>query len=121
MSESPGKLAWTRQTGVQSGTPHEGGKALWANHQAGKESSESGDPRGFWFTGLSDAAKSTITHGIEPELFNRGIRFYVLNGDNVRHGLNSGLEFSPQDRKKNIWRIVEGTNLSVDAGFIVLI
>jgi len=73
------------------------------------------------FTGLSDAAKSTIAHGIEPELFNRGIRFYGLNRDNVRHGLNSDLEFSPQDRKKNIRRIVEATNLSVDAGFIVLI
>jgi adenylylsulfate kinase len=75
----------------------------------------------LWFTGLSDAAESTIAHDIEPELFNRGIWSYVLNGDNVRHGLNSDLGFSPQDRKKNIRIIVEATNLSVDAGFIFLI
>jgi adenylylsulfate kinase len=72
------------------------------------------------FTGLIDAAKSTIAHGVEPEFFNRGMWSYGLNGDNFRHGLNSDLGFSPQDRKKFIRRIVEATNLSVDAGFIVL-
>jgi len=74
----------------------------------------------LWFTGLSAAGKSTIAYGIEQKLFNRGIRSYVLDGDNVRHGLNSDLGFSPQDRKENIRRIVEVTKLFVDAGFIVL-
>jgi adenylylsulfate kinase len=74
----------------------------------------------LWLTGLSAAGKSTIAYGIEQELFNRGIRSYVLDGDNVRHGLNSDLGFSPQDRKENIRRIVEVAKLFVDAGFIVL-
>ena len=74
----------------------------------------------LWFTGLSAAGKSTIAYGIEQKLFNRGIRSYVLDGDNVRHGLNSDLGFSPQDRKENIRRIAEVAKLFVDAGFIVL-
>ena len=74
----------------------------------------------LWLTGLSAAGKSTIAYEIEQKLFNRGIRSYVLDGDNVRHGLNSDLGFSPQDRKENIRRIVEVTKLFVDAGFIVL-
>ena len=74
----------------------------------------------MWFTGFSAAGKSTIAHGIEKKLFNRGIRSYVLDGDNVRHGINSDLGFSRQDRKENIRRIVEISRLFVDAGFIVL-
>jgi len=74
----------------------------------------------FWFTGLSASGKSTIAHAVEKELFDRGIRVYVLDGDNVRHGLNANLGFSPEDRKENIRRIAEVARLMVDAGLIVL-
>ncbi len=74
----------------------------------------------LWFTGLSAAGKSTIAHGVEKQLFNSGIRSYVLDGDNIRHGINADLGFSPEDRKENIRRIVEIAKLLVDAGLIVL-
>jgi adenylylsulfate kinase len=74
----------------------------------------------IWFTGLSAAGKSTIAHCVEKELFQRDIRTYVLDGDNVRHGLNSNLGFSREDRKENIRRIVELSKLLVDAGIVVL-
>jgi adenylylsulfate kinase len=73
-----------------------------------------------WFTGLSASGKSTIAHHIEKKLFQSGIRAYVFDGDNVRHGLNSDLGFSDYDRKENIRRIVEVARLFVDAGIVVL-
>ena len=73
-----------------------------------------------WFTGLPSSGKSTIAHLIEKELFNSGIRTYVLDGDNVRHGLNSNLGFSRDDRQENLRRIVELSKLMMDAGLIVL-
>ena len=72
-----------------------------------------------WFTGLSASGKSTIAHAVEKELHDRGIRTYVLDGDNVRHGLNSNLGFSPEDRKENIRRIGEVAKLMADAGIVV--
>ena len=72
-----------------------------------------------WFTGLSASGKSTIAHSVEKELHDRGIRTYVLDGDNVRHGLNSNLGFSPEDRKENIRRIGEVAKLMADAGIVV--
>ncbi len=74
----------------------------------------------IWFTGLSASGKSTIAHFIEKKLFNEGIRSYVFDGDNIRHGLNSNLGFSEQDRHENIRRIVEVAKLFVDAGIVVL-
>lgn len=74
----------------------------------------------LWFTGFSGAGKSTIAHGVEKELFKRGVRSYVLDGDNVRHGISSDLGFSREDRRENIRRIVEISKLFVDAGLIVL-
>jgi adenylylsulfate kinase len=74
----------------------------------------------LWFTGLSAAGKSTIAHNVEKVLFERGIRTYVLDGDNVRHGLNSDLGFSPADRRENMRRVGEVARLMVDAGLIVL-
>ncbi len=74
----------------------------------------------LWFTGLSAAGKSTIAHGVEKKIFSLGIRSYVLDGDNVRHGINSDLGFSREDRKENIRRIVEISKLLVDGGLIVL-
>jgi adenylylsulfate kinase len=73
-----------------------------------------------WFTGLSSSGKSTIAHRVEKELCGRGIRTYVLDSDNIRHGLNSNLGFSREDRKENLRRIVELSKLMVDAGLIVL-
>jgi adenylylsulfate kinase len=73
-----------------------------------------------WFTGLSASGKSTIAHLVERELFNRGIRTYVFDGDNVRHGINRNLGFSREDRRENLRRIAELSKLFVDAGMIVL-
>ena len=66
-----------------------------------------------WFTGLPSSGKSTIAHLMEKELFSRSIRSYVLDGDNVRHGLNSNLGFNREDRKENLRRIVELSKLMV--------
>ena len=74
----------------------------------------------LWFTGFSGAGKSTIAHGVEKELFKRGLRSYVLDGDNVRHGISANLGFSRKDRNENIRRIVEISKLFVDAGLIIL-
>jgi adenylylsulfate kinase len=73
-----------------------------------------------WFTGLPSAGKSTIAHHLEKELFELGIRVYVLDGDNVRHGINSNLGFSREDRKENLRRIAELSKLMVDSGIVVL-
>lgn len=74
----------------------------------------------LWFTGLSGAGKSTLANAVEQQLHERGLKSYVLDGDNIRHGLNRGLGFGPADRKENIRRIAEVAKLFVDAGVIVL-
>jgi adenylylsulfate kinase len=74
----------------------------------------------LWFTGLSGSGKSTLANAVEQELFSRGVRTYVLDGDNIRHGLNSNVDFSEEGRKENIRRIGEVSKLFVDAGIIVL-
>ncbi|WP_209123178.1 adenylyl-sulfate kinase [Alkalihalobacillus sp. BA299] len=72
----------------------------------------------LWFTGLSGSGKSTLANAVDHLLFERKINSYVLDGDNVRHGLNKGLGFSDEDRKENIRRIGEVAKLFVDAGVI---
>jgi adenylylsulfate kinase len=74
----------------------------------------------LWFTGLSGAGKSTLAHAVEKELFDKGCRTYVFDGDNVRHGLCSDLGFSVEDRQENIRRIGEMSKLFVEAGVIAL-
>lgn len=74
----------------------------------------------LWFTGLSGAGKSTIAGALENQLVEQGFHTYLLDGDNVRHGLCSDLGFSDQDRRENIRRIGELAKLMVDAGLIVL-
>ena len=74
----------------------------------------------IWFTGLSASGKSTVAHGVEKVLHDRGIRTYVLDGDNIRHGLNANLGFSPEDRKENLRRVAEVSRLFADAGILVL-
>jgi len=77
-------------------------------------------PAVIWFTGLSGAGKSTIANALEQALVQRGHHSYLLDGDNVRHGLNSDLNFSEADRNENIRRIGEVSALFIDAGLIVL-
>ncbi|OLQ86717.1 adenylyl-sulfate kinase [Vibrio ponticus] len=74
----------------------------------------------LWFTGLSGAGKSTIAGALENQLAELGYHTYLLDGDNVRHGLCSDLGFSEQDRRENIRRIGELAKLMADAGLIVL-
>lgn len=74
----------------------------------------------IWLTGLSGSGKSTLARALERELFNRGLHVYVLDGDNIRHGLNSNLGFSPEDRAENIRRISEVGRLMADAGTVVI-
>jgi len=73
-----------------------------------------------WLTGLSGAGKSTIAVDLEKRLLERGVRTYILDGDNVRHGLNKNLGFSPEDRTENIRRIGEVAKLFTDAGLVTL-
>ncbi len=74
----------------------------------------------LWFTGLSASGKSTIAHALDKYLHEQGMHSYVLDGDNVRHGLNKDLDLSPASRKENIRRIGEVSKLFVDAGLLVI-
>jgi adenylylsulfate kinase len=76
--------------------------------------------RVIWFTGLSASGKSTLAHTVEEVLFAKGWYTYILDGDNIRHGLNSDLGFSEAARRENIRRIGEVAKLFVDAGVVVL-
>lgn len=73
----------------------------------------------LWFTGLSGSGKSTVANAVDEALFQRQCRSYVLDGDNIRHGLNQDLSFQARDRKENIRRIGEVAKLFVDSGQIV--
>lgn len=74
----------------------------------------------IWYTGLSGSGKSTLAHAVEEKLFKNGNISYVLDGDNIRHGLNKNLGFSPADREENIRRIGEVSNLFADSGVIAM-
>ncbi len=74
----------------------------------------------LWFTGLSGSGKSTLAHAVEEELYQMGYHTFVLDGDNVRHGLCGDLGFSNEDRVENIRRVSELAKLFVEAGVIVL-
>ena len=74
----------------------------------------------IWFTGLSGSGKSTLANGLEELLFKRNIKCYALDGDNVRLGLNSDLDFSTEGRKENIRRVAEISHLMSDAGVLVI-
>jgi len=95
----------------------------WHDHQiqrTARAEQKSQHPCMLWFTGLSGAGKSTIANALDEALFKRGKHTYLLDGDNVRHGLNKDLGFTDQDRIENIRRIGEVGKLFVDAGLIVL-
>ena len=94
-------------------------------HQASVDRDARSQQRGhrsaiLWFTGLSGAGKSTLANAVNIALFERGLSVYVLDGDNVRHGLCKDLGFSDSDREENIRRIGEVAKLFLDAGVIVL-
>ena len=73
-----------------------------------------------WLTGLSGSGKSTIAVELEKRLWDRGVRAFVLDGDNIRHGLNKNLGFSPADRTENIRRIGEVAKLFTEAGMVAI-
>jgi adenylyl-sulfate kinase len=77
-------------------------------------------PATVWFTGLSGSGKSTLAFSVEAALLERGVAAYVLDGDNIRFGLNRDLGFAPEDRTENIRRIGEVCRLMYDAGLVVL-
>lgn len=95
----------------------------WHKHSISKEdriSKNKQKPCILWFTGLSASGKSTIANTLEKKLFSYGYKTYLLDGDNIRHGLNKDLGFTDIDRVENIRRIGEVAKLFVDAGIIVL-
>ncbi len=103
--------------------PPGGGNLTWHRHsvtRGGREKQNRHRGATLWFTGLSGSGKSTLANAVAAELHHRGIRTYVLDGDNVRHGLNKDLGFSPQERVENIRRIGEVARLFTDAGLINL-
>lgn len=94
-------------------------------HEASVDRAARAEKRGhrsaiLWFTGLSGSGKSTLANAVNAALFERGLATYVLDGDNVRHGLCKDLGFSDADREENIRRIGEVAKLFLDAGVIVL-
>lgn len=96
---------------------------VWHQHTVSKASraaQKSQQPAVLWFTGLSGAGKSTVAGALEVKLAEMGYHTYLLDGDNVRHGLCRDLGFSSQDRRENIRRIGELAKLMADAGLIVL-
>lgn len=96
---------------------------VWHHHEISKAmraEQKNQTPCMIWFTGLSGSGKSTLAGALEETLFARGYHCYLLDGDNVRHGLNKDLGFSDEDRIENIRRIGEMGKLFVDAGMIVI-
>ncbi len=96
---------------------------VWHSHPVTREDREQQNQHKgavLWFTGLSGSGKSTIAGALEKALHQLGIRTYLLDGDNVRHGLCKDLGFSDEDRKENIRRVGEVASLMTDAGLIVL-
>lgn len=96
---------------------------VWHDHQVGQNERskiKEQKPAILWFTGLSGSGKSTIANTVESKLLSMGKHTYLLDGDNIRMGLNKGLGFSELDRIENIRRIGEVAKLFVDAGILVL-
>jgi len=104
---------------------NQGASTNIAWHHASVDRAARAEQRGhrsaiLWFTGLSGAGKSTLANAVNQALFERGLATYVLDGDNIRHGLCKDLGFSDADREENIRRIGEVAKLFLDAGVVVL-
>lgn len=102
---------------------HSGNNVVWHHATVTRERREKLNGHKacvLWFTGLSGAGKSTLAHAVEEVLHQRGCRTFVLDGDNVRHGLSSNLGFSEEDRSENIRRIGEAAKLMLEAGVIAM-
>jgi len=112
------RLQWRNLRGVSKAM-----YVIWHDHKITKEKrseQKKQKPVILWFTGLSGSGKSTIANAVEAKLYEMGKHTYLLDGDNIRHGLNSDLGFSEEDRIENIRRIGEVAKLFVDSGLIVL-
>jgi len=90
-------------------------------NQAARAAIKQQTPRCIWFTGLSGSGKTTIANHLEKHLHAQGLHTYILDGDNVRHGLNRDLGFAEVDRTENIRRVAEVAKLMLDAGLVVLV
>jgi bifunctional enzyme CysN/CysC len=115
--------------GIVSGALYTSAKAVKSENIFWSESDITAEHRAFrnqhrgaviWLTGLSGAGKSTIARSLEKELFQLSMHTYVLDGDNLRHGLNANLGFAPEDRAENIRRVSEVAKLMADAGAVVI-
>jgi adenylyl-sulfate kinase len=105
-------------------TPQPAGDIRWHEHAiTRKDRWGKQNTRGctLWLTGLSGAGKSTIANAAAHQLFTNGVPVYVLDGDNLRHGLNADLGFSDEDRAENVRRVGEVAILLADAGFVVFV
>mgnify|MGYP000403592302 CR=1 FL=1 len=105
-------------------TPQPTGDIRWHEHAITREDRwAKQNSRGctLWLTGLSGAGKSTIANQVEQIFHRNGLRTYILDGDNVRHGLNADLGFSDSDRAENIRRVSEVAKLFVDAGVVTIV
>ncbi|AJC67466.1 adenylyl-sulfate kinase [Dickeya zeae] len=115
-------MAQTHSRRVDDNRPVDA-NVVWHDHAVVREDRErQHGHRGVvvWFTGLSGSGKSTLAGALEQSLFARGVSTYLLDGDNVRHGLCRDLGFSDDDRRENIRRVGEVARLMVDAGLVVL-
>lgn len=102
---------------------HESTNIVWHNSEVSKQDRQEQNKHKstvLWFTGLSGSGKSTVSVELEKKLHELSVHTYRLDGDNVRHGLNNNLKFSPEDRTENIRRVGEVSKLMVDAGLITL-
>lgn len=102
---------------------HESTNIVWHNSEVSKQDRQEQNKHKstvLWFTGLSGSGKSTVSVELEKKLHELAVHTYRLDGDNVRHGLNNNLKFSPEDRSENIRRVGEVAKLMVDAGLITL-
>jgi bifunctional enzyme CysN/CysC len=115
--------------GIISGALYPGSSAVKSDNIFWSESEVTAERRAqrnrhrgavVWLTGLSGAGKSTIARALEQELFQLSMHTYVLDGDNLRHGLNANLGFAPEDRAENIRRVSEVAKLMADAGTVVI-
>ncbi|WP_219951788.1 adenylyl-sulfate kinase [Dickeya zeae] len=115
-------MAQTHSRPVDDNRPVDA-NVVWHDHAVAREDRErQHGHRGVvvWFTGLSGSGKSTLAGALEQSLFARGVSTYLLDGDNVRHGLCRDLGFSDDNRRENIRRVGEVARLMVDAGLVVL-